>query len=127
MMNNSIRTGTMIALASATLFAVACNKAKEGSPPADKMEAREPVKPAGAPPATGAPAAGTPAAGTPAAGQPEKVAKVHCGGVNECKGKSGCHSEKNACAGQNGCKGQGYIELTAEDCQSKGGKILAEK
>jgi hypothetical protein len=117
MMNNSIRTGTMIALASATLFAAACNKAKEGSPPADKMEAREPVKPAGAPPA----------AGTPAAAQPEKVAKVHCGGVNECKGKSGCHSEKNACAGQNGCKGQGYVELTAEDCQSKGGKILAEK
>jgi len=115
MMNNSIRTGTMIALASATLFAAACTKSKDAPPPADKMEAREPAKPAAA-----APAAGTPA-------QPEKVAKVHCGGVNECKGKSGCQTANNACAGQNGCKGQGYIELTAEDCQSKGGKIVAEK
>jgi hypothetical protein len=121
-MNNSIRTGTMIALASATLFAAACNKAKDSAPPADKMEAKEPAKPPAA-----APAGDTAAAGTPAAAQPEKVAKIHCGGVNECKGKSGCHSEKNACAGQNGCKGQGYIEITADDCQAKGGKILAEK
>lgn len=113
-MNNSIRTGTMIALASATLFAAACTKSKENPPPADKMEAKEPAKPAAAAPAA-APA------------QPEKVAKIHCGGVNECKGKSGCHSASNACAGQNGCKGQGYTELTAEECQSKGGKILAEK
>ena len=115
-MNPSIRTGTMIALASATLFAAACTKSKE-NPPADKpdkMEAKSaPPSPAAAP---AAPAA-----------QPEKVAKVHCGGVNECKGKSGCHSAKNACAGQNGCKGQGYVELTAEDCQSKGGTVLAEK
>ena len=121
-MNNSIRTGTMIALASATLFAAACTKSKENPPPADKMEAREPAKPAAAAPAgdTAAPAAGTPA-------QPEKVAKVHCGGINECKGKSGCATAKNACAGQNGCKGQGYVELSAEDCQAKGGKVLAEK
>jgi hypothetical protein len=122
MMNNSIRTGTMIALASATLFAAACTKSKENPPPADKMEAREPAKPAAA-----APASADTAAPAAAPAQPEKVAKVHCGGVNECKGKSGCHSASNACAGQNGCKGQGYIELTAEDCQSKGGKILAEK
>jgi len=120
-MNHSIRTGTMIALASATLFAAACTKSKE-NPPADKpdkMEVKEAAKPAPAPAPGVAPAA-------PAA-QPEKVAKVHCGGVNECKGKSGCHSAKNACAGQNGCKGQGYIELTAEECQSKGGTVLAEK
>ena len=50
-MNHSIRTGTMIALASATLFAAACTKSKE-NPPADKpdkMEAKEAVKPATAP------------------------------------------------------------------------------
>lgn len=121
-MNKSIRTGTMIALASATLFAAACTKSKENPPPADKMEAREPAKPAAA-----APAAADTAAPAAAPAQPEKVAKIHCGGVNECKGKSGCHSANNACAGQNGCKGQGYVELTAEDCQSKGGKVLAEK
>ena len=123
MMNHSIRTGTMIALASATLFAAACTKSKDNPPPADKMQAREPAKPAVAAPSD-TPAA-APAAGTPA--QPEKVAKIHCGGVNECKGKSGCATAKNACAGQNGCKGQGYVELTAEDCQAKGGQILAEK
>jgi hypothetical protein len=122
MMNNSIRTGTMIALASATLFAAACTKSKENPPPADKMEAKEPAKPAAA-----APASGDTAAPAAAPAQPEKVAKIHCGGVNECKGKSGCHSANNACAGQNGCKGQGYIELTADECQSKGGKVLAEK
>jgi hypothetical protein len=109
-MTHSIRTGTMIALASATLFAAACSRSKD-SPPAgdkgDRMESKE------------APAA--------APAQPEKMAKVHCGGVNECKGKSGCQSAHNACAGQNGCKGQGYVELTAEDCRSKGGTVLAGK
>ena len=25
--------------------------------------------------------------------------KVHCQGVNSCKGKSGCHGASNACAG----------------------------
>ena len=57
----------------------------------------------------------------------EKTAAVHCAGINSCKGTGGCKSEKNACKGQNGCKGEGYIELTADDCQAKGGKILAEK
>jgi hypothetical protein len=114
----SIRTGTMIALASATLFAAACTRTKD-APPSDKVEAKEAkeAKPAGQPAA--APAAG--------AAQPEKVAKVHCGGVNACKGQSGCMTAKNACAGQNGCKGQGYVELTAGECQAKGGQVLAEK
>ena len=52
-MNNSIRTGTMIALASATLFAAACTKSKDNPPPADRMEAKEPAKPAAAAPASG--------------------------------------------------------------------------
>jgi hypothetical protein len=110
-----LRTGTMIALTSATLFAAACTRSKD-APPADRAETK----------AAAAPAA-QPAAAAPAAGQPEKLAKVHCGGVNDCKGKSGCMTAKNACAGQNGCKGEGYIELTADDCQAKGGKVLAEK
>jgi hypothetical protein len=112
-----IRTGTMIALTSASLFAAACTKSKD-APPADKMEARQPA--AADPPAA-------PAGQTAPAGQPEKVAKVHCGGVNTCKGQSGCMTDKNSCAGQNGCKGQGFIELTADDCQAKGGKVLAAK
>jgi len=117
-MKQPIRTGTMIALASATLFAAACTKTKEAPPASDKAETKE-AKPAAAAP--------TPAAAAGAPAQPEKVAKVHCGGVNDCKGKSGCATAANSCAGQNGCKGQGYVELTAEDCQSKGGKVIAEK
>ena len=119
-MKHSIRTGTMIALASATLLAAACNKDKAAppAPPSGTAETKEAAKPAATAP--------TPSAATPAA-QPEKVAKVHCGGVNDCKGKSGCKTAKNACAGQNGCKGQGYVELTAGDCQAKGGTVLADK
>lgn len=121
-MKKPIRTGTMIALTSATLFAAACTKVKEAPPSgaADmKSETKEAAKPAEPAP--------TPSAAAPAAGQPEKVAKVHCGGANACKGQSGCKTAGNACAGQNGCKGQGYVEITAEECQAKGGKVLAEK
>jgi hypothetical protein len=123
-MKEPIRTGMMIALTSATLFAAACTKAKDGSPSSDKPEAKEAVKEA-AKPAVAAPAP-TATTTTPAA-QPEKIAKVHCGGINSCKGQSGCKTAKNACAGQNGCKGEGYTELTAEECQAKGGKVLADK
>ena len=48
--------------------------------------------------------------------------KVHCQGVNACKGKSGCHTATNACAGQNGCKGKGWVEMTEKECKAKGGK-----
>jgi hypothetical protein len=114
-----IRTGSMIALTSAALFASACTRSKD-APPADKMEARQPAKEAARPADPGV-------APAPTAAQPEKVAKVHCGGVNTCKGQSGCMTEKSACAGQNGCKGQGWIDLPAEECQAKGGKVVAEK
>ena len=64
-------------------------------------------------------------ASKPTAG--EKVAKIHCEGVNECKGHGGCKSAQNACAGQNGCKGQGFEEMTATDCEAKGGTVMAAK
>ena len=51
------------------------------------------------------------------------AAKVQCTGVNACKGKSECHTEKNDCKGQNACKGQGVIETTAKECEAKGGKV----
>lgn len=129
-MKTSIRTGTMIALASATLFAAACNKDK-AAPPSSTTETKDMAKPAAEPAPAPAPAAAAaaPAAAAPAAApaaQPEKVAKIHCGGVNDCKGKSGCKTASNACAGQNGCKGKGYVELSPEDCQAKGGKAIAD-
>lgn len=55
---------------------------------------------------------------------PAKDAKtVKCTGVNECKGKSACSSDKNSCGGKNGCKGQGWINTTEADCTTKGGTV----
>jgi hypothetical protein len=51
-------------------------------------------------------------------------AKVHCGGVNACTGTSECKSATNACKGQNKCAGQGWLSMTKEECEKKGGKIL---
>ena len=45
------------------------------------------------------------------AATPTTEAKVHCGGVNACKG-------------QNKCAGQGMVLLTKEECEKKGGKVL---
>jgi len=50
-------------------------------------------------------------------------AKVHCMGINGCKGKTDCKSAKNDCKGHNGCKGQGFKAVTAEECKEKGGEI----
>jgi hypothetical protein len=43
-------------------------------------------------------------------------AKIHCSGVNSCKGQSACKSANNACKGQNSCKGKGFLEMTAKEC-----------
>jgi len=47
--------------------------------------------------------------------------RVKCVGVNACKGKSECATEKNACASQNACKGHGWITLTEKECRTHGG------
>jgi hypothetical protein len=52
-------------------------------------------------------------------------AKIHCSGVNACKGQSACKSANNACKGQNSCKGQGFMEMTKAECdaaKAKAGK-----
>jgi len=53
-------------------------------------------------------------------------AKVHCDGVNACKGQSACATAKNSCQGQNSCKGQGFLLLTQKDCQAAKAKITQE-
>ena len=68
-------------------------------------------------------AAGLFGAAAPLTASAADAAKVHCQGVNSCKGKSACHSASNACAGQNGCKGKGWIELSEKECKDKGGTI----
>ena len=60
----------------------------------------------------------------PAAEKTEKVSLVNCQGINECKGKSACHTATHACAGQNSCKGDGWIDVSPEECAAKAGKIV---
>ena len=61
---------------------------------------------------------------TASAGTDAKVAEVKCSGINSCSGTSACATATSACAGQNSCKGQGWVKATAEDCATKGGKVL---
>ncbi|WP_417623748.1 hypothetical protein [Paremcibacter congregatus] len=56
-----------------------------------------------------------------------KEAKVHCYGVNACKGHNDCKTEMNACKGQGSCKGQGFLSMSAEECAKKGGKVKKDK
>lgn len=50
-------------------------------------------------------------------------AKIHCGGINACKGASECKTATNACKAQNECKGQGIVSTTKEDCESQKGTV----
>ncbi|MBP9088355.1 MAG: hypothetical protein KBG15_19700 [Kofleriaceae bacterium] len=111
----SIKQGTMIALTAASLFASACKK--DGAKPNPAPTAADKV-------ANPAPTAADNGSAAPTAA--EKVAKkIHCGGINECKGKSLCAAAKSSCAGQNACKGQGWIDATEADCKAKGGTQVA--
>ena len=49
-------------------------------------------------------------------------AKIHCMGVNSCKGQSACKTANSSCKGQNACKGQGFLEMTSAECTAAGGK-----
>lgn len=70
-------------------------------------------------------AAGLFATAPMAANAGSSEAKVHCTGVNACKGKSDCKTVSNACKGQNNCKGQGFVAVSEKTCNQIGGK--AEK
>jgi hypothetical protein len=49
--------------------------------------------------------------------------KIHCTGVNACKGQSACKSANNACKGQNSCKGKGFLEMTKAECKDAKAKM----
>lgn len=49
--------------------------------------------------------------------------KVHCYGVQSCKGNSDCKTAEHSCKGQNACKGHGFKAVAAKDCMDKGGVI----
>lgn len=50
-----------------------------------------------------------------------EAGKVHCMGVNACKGKGACKTAANDCAGMNACKGKGFVAMTAAECKEAGG------
>lgn len=70
-------------------------------------------------------AAGLFTAGVAAPSQAADSDKVHCHGVNSCKGQGACGSADHACAGKNACKGKGFVEVTAKECKEKGGTVEA--
>ncbi|NIQ93626.1 MAG: hypothetical protein GWN87_05015, partial [Desulfuromonadales bacterium] len=49
--------------------------------------------------------------------------KVHCVGVNACKGKSDCKTASSACKGHNACKGKGFVAMSKKNCEQIGGKV----
>jgi hypothetical protein len=53
-------------------------------------------------------------------------AKIHCTGVNTCKGQSACKSASNACKGQNSCKGQGFLEMSKTECTAAKDKMKSD-
>lgn len=53
-------------------------------------------------------------------------ARVHCDGVNSCKGQTACQTANHACKGQNSCKGQGWLYLSKTDCDAAKAKLQQE-
>jgi len=49
--------------------------------------------------------------------------KVHCYGVNKCKGHNDCKTASNACKGHASCKGKGFVSMSKHACDEIGGKV----
>ncbi len=70
--------------------------------------------------------AATFAATAPAGSSGKAIAagdKVHCYGVNSCKGQADCKTTQHACKGQGSCKGLGFKGIAAAQCLKDGGII----
>lgn len=52
------------------------------------------------------------------------TARVQCNGANDCKGRSECQTAESGCAGLNSCKGKGWLMVTREMCERKGGTVV---
>ncbi len=72
-------------------------------------------------------AAGMFLGGMSAAANAAEEGKVHCVGVNGCKGKSECATAKSSCKGQNDCKGHGFLSMTEKECKEKKGTVEMDK
>jgi uncharacterized membrane protein len=65
---------------------------------------------------------------TPPAMAGEEGGKVHCYGVNKCKGTGECGGKGHSCAGENACKGQGWLSIDKDTClKIQGGRLTAEE
>ena len=42
--------------------------------------------------------------------------KIHCDGVNKCKGQADCGTATHDCSGKNACKGKGWKSMTKAEC-----------
>lgn len=63
------------------------------------------------------------AVGRAQAAEPEGD-KVHCYGINKCKGTGDCSGKGHQCAGHNSCEGKGHINLPKDIClRIKGGHL----
>jgi uncharacterized membrane protein len=50
---------------------------------------------------------------------------VKCQGINECAGQSECATAAgNSCEGLNECRGMGWITVSADECDAKGGTVI---
>lgn len=49
--------------------------------------------------------------------------KVHCYGVNSCKGNTDCKTAANDCKGKNSCKAKGFKAVSAKECLNNDGVI----
>ena len=77
--------------------------------------------------ALAAAAAGLIMTATAAPVQAQEAKKIHCEGVNACKGMNDCSTAKNSCKGMGACKGMGFVSMTKEDCDKAKAKMAAEK
>lgn len=51
-------------------------------------------------------------------------AKVHCSGVNACKGTSECKTATTSCKSTNSCKGTGWLSMTQAECDAQKGTVV---
>ena len=59
----------------------------------------------------------------------DEEAKVKCTGINACAGHGECGAADGShdCAGKNTCKGKGWVKVSEEECEEKGGEVLGAK
>lgn len=67
------------------------------------------------------------AAGSSGSAAQDEGEKVHCYGVNKCKGVGDCGGPGHSCANQNECKRKGYLDMDKELClKIDGGRLTPE-